>query len=100
MLQQEAYEVLDIPTEAATKKSHMKPNSRFTHSTLVRTFTAPDVQGMSPDQAIHHTGPVWIASVEQEKGRKSLLEILDSWDQTHSLINKVSGATNCKFPNM
>eukprot|EP00957_Ditylum_brightwellii_P129611 9887405-Ditylum_brightwellii.AAC.1 len=34
MLQQKAYEVLDIPTEAATKKSHMKPNSRITHSTL------------------------------------------------------------------
>eukprot|EP00957_Ditylum_brightwellii_P008347 631595-Ditylum_brightwellii.AAC.1 len=55
---------------------------------------------MTPEQAIHHTGLVWIASIEQDKGHTYLLGVLDNWDQTHSLINKVSGATNSKFPNI
>eukprot|EP00957_Ditylum_brightwellii_P120849 9216807-Ditylum_brightwellii.AAC.1 len=53
-----------------------------------------------PEQAIHYSGPLYIASLKQTETLKYLLGVLDNWDQTHGIINKVSGATNEKHPNV
>eukprot|EP00957_Ditylum_brightwellii_P036922 2795555-Ditylum_brightwellii.AAC.1 len=78
----------------------MKANSYVTSSALKKVLHAPALQGLTPAQDIHHSGPVYVVSLKQTESLRYLLGVLDNWDQTHGLINKVSGATNKKFPNI
>eukprot|EP00957_Ditylum_brightwellii_P073202 5564617-Ditylum_brightwellii.AAC.1 len=100
MLQDKTYEVLNISTGATPKKAHMKANSHLTSTAISQAFSVPLVKGFTTELAIHHAGPVYITTIEQTKGHKHLIGIFDNWDQTHGIINKVSGATNTKYPNI
>eukprot|EP00957_Ditylum_brightwellii_P070374 5346550-Ditylum_brightwellii.AAC.1 len=100
MLQDKTYEVLNIPTKATPKKAHMKANSHLTSTAISQAFSVPLVKGLTTERAIHYAGPVYITIIEQTKGHKHLIGIFDNWDQTHGIINKVSGATSTKYHNI
>eukprot|EP00957_Ditylum_brightwellii_P149705 11400244-Ditylum_brightwellii.AAC.1 len=100
MLKEGSYELIDLTTAATPKKAHMKANSYVTSSALKKVFQAPALQGLTPEQVIHHPGPVYVASLKQTDSLHYLLGVLNNWDQTHGIVNKVSGATNEKHPNI
>eukprot|EP00957_Ditylum_brightwellii_P138018 10522189-Ditylum_brightwellii.AAC.1 len=57
MLKEGSYELMEITTAATPKKAHMKANSHVTPSALKKVFQVPSLQGLMPEQAIHHSGP-------------------------------------------